>query len=189
MKKSKFVTRFDNSHGAGRAGGREGRAVPPHTWRAARSGAGCRREYLGVRRRQSSWCVLLARRPDNFADPGPGLLIERPGHVALPGFAVRSDLLQDHPAQPRENRSSNDRQDHGFRFLRHAHILLTAHRSGHSAAKATPGRTACQRGSAWRGWTAAGRAPFTHPARMRPDAPRPVEWACKLAERPFTLYF
>ena len=75
---------------------------------------------------------LLAGRPDHFADPGAGLLIQRPGHIALPGPAVRFDLLQDHPPETREYGGSNNGQQHGFRFLRHKHMLLTGHRGDHS---------------------------------------------------------
>ena len=55
---------------------------------------------------------LPPRRPDNFADPGAGLLIDRPGHIALAGLAVRSDLLQDHPSETREGGGGNNRQQH-----------------------------------------------------------------------------
>ena len=80
----------------------------------------------------AAYCRLLPGCPDNFADPGAGLSVERPGHVTRPGLAVRFDLLQDHPSETREDGGGNNGQQHGFRFLRHKHMLLTGHRGGHS---------------------------------------------------------
>ena len=75
---------------------------------------------------------LLAGRPDDFADPGAGFRIERPGHIARPGPAVRLNFLQDHPPETSEDGGGNNGQQHGFRFLRHKHMLLTGPRGDHS---------------------------------------------------------
>ena len=131
--------------------------------------------------------ALLAGSPDHFADPGAGLLIQRPGHVAFPGLTVRLDLLQDHPAQARRKRRRQQRAT--------ARISISqpcAHATDGGTGVTIASRRPRRGGAVWRGALPAdrpgSRAGSVHtPGRMRPDAPRPVEWACKLAERPFTL--
>ena len=81
---------------------------------------------------------LLSGSPDDVADPGTGLLIQGTGHLAGPRRTVGLDLLQNHPAQPGEHCNAHDSQHHGFRFLSHAHILLTRGSPDHSAQQPRP---------------------------------------------------
>lgn len=115
---------------------------------------------------------LLPGCADYVANPLAGLFIHRASNTRFPGSPVRLDLLQDHTAQPGKNGRSNYRQQHGFRFFSHLAILVTPPPRGQSRRRSSLPKNPSRPD---------GGGP-SH--RIQGGALWPVEWACKLAERP-----
>jgi hypothetical protein len=124
---------------------------------------------------------LLPGRPDDVADPLPGLFIQWPGNPVLPGEPVCLDLLQDHPSQPGEHCGGHHRQQHGSRFLSHPAILVTP-----PVQLQNPGERAAAQPSKHPLHPLPRPGRIAETRRIQGEALRPVEWTSKLAERPST---
>ncbi|MFK4640706.1 hypothetical protein ABIA52_003595 [Paenarthrobacter histidinolovorans] len=99
------------------------------------------------------------------------------------GRFVSPDLLNDHPAQTCKNGSGHNAQHHRFRFFSHAAILVT--RALRGQRRQAPPRAAVEPSLGTISDVTAGC-----PRRIRLNrvcARLPVEWLCKLAERPHAV--
>lgn len=117
------------------------------------------------------------------ADFRPGLRVQGSCHPVVAGSFVSPDLLDDHAAQTCKNGCGHNTQHHRFRFFSHAAILVTPGRGGQRRQALVPAAVGRSLGTI-------SAVTAGCPRRIglnRVCAPLPVEWLCKLAERPHAV--